>query len=164
MLGKRHPDSELLSAYLDNELPENETIGLQSHLQHCDLCREEFARLQRISRVIRKLPVSRVDSDAAYRELQQKISSRQAAEQAAKPTARRKAVHHSVHHWGKPVAAALMLLLLTAGIIFFTMQPQDGRDLLMAGVVEQEIDNSVAEQEFNEMIKGYDQLQDIHYY
>lgn len=166
MTRQKHIRSKLLSAYMDGELAPHETAAVEEHLSCCSSCREEFARLKRISGMLQALPAARINTDEAYRSLQTRIQQDTLSGLAARKTERkhRKAVHSSVHHWGKPVAAALAILILTAGIIFLATVPQGGSRLLMAGVVEQELDNSVVEQEVNDMIKGYDQLSEINYY
>ncbi|MEA2693495.1 MAG: hypothetical protein QOJ16_2882 [Acidobacteriota bacterium] len=41
-----HPDAELLSAYLDDEVGLVEARGLESHLQTCDACRAQLRQLR----------------------------------------------------------------------------------------------------------------------
>jgi predicted anti-sigma-YlaC factor YlaD len=45
-----------LSEYLDGELPDNERLGLEAHLQECDRCTATLSDLKRVVRQAQSLP------------------------------------------------------------------------------------------------------------
>ena len=47
---------EILSDYLDGELPEAERIALEAHLQGCDSCTEELESLRATVQMLRRMP------------------------------------------------------------------------------------------------------------
>ena len=47
---------EMLSDYLDGELPEAERIALEAHLQGCDSCTEELESLRATVQMLRRMP------------------------------------------------------------------------------------------------------------
>ena len=47
---------EMLSDYLDGELPEAERIALEAHLQGCDSCTEEMESLRTTVQMLRRMP------------------------------------------------------------------------------------------------------------
>ena len=47
---------EMLSDYLDGELPEAERIALEAHLQSCDSCTEELESLRATVQMLRRMP------------------------------------------------------------------------------------------------------------
>jgi anti-sigma factor RsiW len=52
----RHP-SELISAYLDGELINDEVVMLRAHLGSCGRCTAEMEDVQRVRSAVRSLPV-----------------------------------------------------------------------------------------------------------
>ena len=51
-----HPKSELLSDYLDGELPQQEAGRLETHLEECPSCSDLLRELSEVQRVARTLP------------------------------------------------------------------------------------------------------------
>jgi anti-sigma factor RsiW len=45
-----------LSAYLDNELDPDERMRVESHIQSCQPCREEYESLMKTSKLLQRLP------------------------------------------------------------------------------------------------------------
>ena len=56
---------EMLSDYLDGELPEGERIALEAHLQGCDSCTEEMESLRATVQMLRRMP--EVEAPCSFR-------------------------------------------------------------------------------------------------
>lgn len=52
-----HLDQELLSAYIDQELPAADMAAVEQHLAACDTCRAEYEELRALSTLVRELPI-----------------------------------------------------------------------------------------------------------
>jgi len=55
--------TELLSAYLDGELSQEERTRVESHLEHCAECQQELAGFRRTIRLVRSLPQLELPED-----------------------------------------------------------------------------------------------------
>lgn len=55
MTAHAHADAEILSAYLDRELPAREAERLESHLRDCPPCREHLDSLRRVVKGLQRM-------------------------------------------------------------------------------------------------------------
>jgi hypothetical protein len=100
-----HLDSELLSAYIDHELPAADVAAVERHLAECDDCRAEYNELRGLSTLVRELPVY-----LPKREIDVSDQPRGGSETLAKIIA-----------FSKPLAiAAVVLLVAFAGLRLLT--------------------------------------------
>ena len=106
-----HLDTELLSAYIDDELSPDDRRQVEEHLSSCEVCRREFEELRGISALVRELPtylprrVVEIDESAPH------------------PAS---GVLPKIIEFSKPLAvAALIVIVAVAGIRFF-MDDDDG--------------------------------------
>ena len=64
-----HLDPELLSAYIDHELPAADMAAVERHLAACETCRAEYEELRGLATLVRELPIyepKRVIDVSAY--------------------------------------------------------------------------------------------------
>jgi hypothetical protein len=54
-----HLDREVITAYIDAELPPDEMAAVEAHLASCETCRAEFGDLRAVAALVRQLPVYR---------------------------------------------------------------------------------------------------------
>ncbi len=117
-----HLDPELLSAYIDHELPAADMAAVERHLAACDTCRAEYEELRGLSTLVRELPVyqpKRVIDVSAH--------PRGGSDTLAKIIA-----------FSKPLAiAAVLLLVAFAGLRLLTDdEPDDGGDQISFSAVQ----------------------------
>lgn len=56
-----HEASELLSTYMDGELPSQARLALEEHLRTCNLCSQELAALRLLAEHVRDFPIPEPD-------------------------------------------------------------------------------------------------------
>ena len=61
------PNEQILSAYVDNELPERFRIEIFEHIDTCTRCSKYIDRLHAVSRSIQHLNVNRMAEEAKYK-------------------------------------------------------------------------------------------------
>lgn len=117
-----HLDPELLSAYIDHELPADDLAAVERHLADCGACRAEFEELRGISTLVRELPVYR-----PKRVVDVSGHPRGSSDTLARIIA-----------FSKPLAiAALVLLVAFAGLRLLTDdEPDDGGDQISFSAVQ----------------------------
>src|SRR5690625_130575 len=117
-----HLDPELLSAYIDHELPATDLAAVERHLADCGACRAEFDELIGISTLVRELPVYRTT-----RVVDVSGHPRGGSDTLARIIA-----------FSKPLAiAALVLLVAFAGLRLLTDDdPDDGGDQISFSAVQ----------------------------
>lgn len=100
------PDEQLLSVYLDKELPEPWASKLKEHLELCSSCKLKYQALERVSNLLKDTPEnSAFVSDRVWQQLEQTVESLQPL-----PTIWRKPVYLPLP---LAVAAAFVFALLS---------------------------------------------------
>jgi hypothetical protein len=117
-----HLAPELLSAYIDHELPAADMAAVEEHLAVCDACRAEYEELRGLSTLVRELPVYR-----PKREIDVSDYPRGGPDMLAKVIA-----------FSKPLAiAAVVLLVALAGLRLLTDdEPDDAGDQISFSAVQ----------------------------
>ena len=86
------PTKEMLSLYLDNELPQNYKEQLEAHVAGCDKCRAELEKLRAISSVFHKnaelISPDKKFTDESYERLMLKMKYSKNAGHTFKPVSR----------------------------------------------------------------------------
>jgi anti-sigma factor RsiW len=108
-----HLDPELLSAYIDHELPDADMAAVERHLAECDACRAEYEELRALSTLVRGLPV---------------YLPRREVDLGATDTGRSETLAKIVA-FSKPLAvAAVILLVAFAGLRLLSTMNEDAGD------------------------------------
>lgn len=117
-----HLDPELLSAYIDHELPAADIAAVERHLATCATCRAEYEELQGLSTLVRELPIY-----TPKRVIDVSGQPRGGSDTMAKIIA-----------FSKPLAiAAVLLLVAFAGLRLLTDdEPDDAGDQISFSAVQ----------------------------
>lgn len=117
-----HLDPELLSAYIDHELPAADMAAVERHLAECAACRAEYDELRGLSTLVRELPVY-----LPKREVDVSGYPRGGSDTLARVIA-----------FSKPLAiAAVVLLVAFAGLRLLTDdEPDDAGDQISFSAVQ----------------------------
>ena len=94
-----HP-SELISAYLDGELIEDETSELLSHLATCGRCSADLEEVQSVRAAVRSLPILELPADLL-----------------AEPDAAVVPIHRNRGVWVGAAAAVVALIIAIASVV-----------------------------------------------
>lgn len=99
------------SPYLDSELDSTKTFEVSEHLRNCPACRARFEREERVDELMkRSLRATRMPEDM-WSDLTRRV---------------RRSPQRVRSVWARPLAiAASIVMLITAGVLFFHGQPQE---------------------------------------
>ncbi len=128
---------ELISSYLDDELPKEETKDLLAHLEHCERCTEELTKfsVQKARIASLRALYAAPDPDIYFA---QRVMARIDALSSPQPSPVRLFLNNLISDlllpFRKPAVALPLVLLLTTGIItgFFlqSLSNRPGQQLL----------------------------------
>ncbi|MBN1934812.1 MAG: zf-HC2 domain-containing protein [Anaerolineae bacterium] len=104
--------SERLSAYIDRALPERERARVQSHLESCELCREELEMLLWTKRLLRQAPTIPVPRAFVVRRAD--LEGRPAAKRALISPRRRTLF---AAQWATALVALLFVFVLVGDVL-----------------------------------------------
>lgn len=93
-----------LSAYLDGELPPEDALALESHLESCEVCAEELADMRLLSSVLAEL--QEVDVPRSFALTQDQVARPTAAPQSIR------SINNGLRLTGGALAAALAVVLV----------------------------------------------------
>ncbi|MFO7560555.1 MAG: zf-HC2 domain-containing protein [Desulfobacterales bacterium] len=100
-----------LSAFIDNELPEQKAKEIQEHIQTCETCRKETALIRQIENSMKDLPEIEPSTDFES-SFWKKIN-------AIEERKKRWSISNFFFLNYRPYAAATLSALLIAGFVFF---------------------------------------------
>lgn len=125
-----------LHAYYDEELPFGDQIAVSAHLEWCDECAAELARLRRLTVAIRAASHGRVAlSREEAASLQSSVVSRLKAEQNVSFVAQAREVFEDMHlvyaGLGGAAAALVCVLIMIAMMRFATSERPDSLAVLV---------------------------------
>jgi len=125
-----------LHAYYDEELPFADQIAVSAHLEWCDECAAELARLRRLTTAIRTASQGRIAlSREEAASLQSSVVSRLKAEQNVSFVAQAREVFEDMHlvyaGLGGTAAALVCVLIMLAMMRFATTERPDSLAVLV---------------------------------
>ncbi len=104
-----------LSAFIDNELPEQRAKEIQEHIQTCETCRNETALIRQIENSMKNFPEIEPSADFE-RSFWKKIN-------AVEDEKKRWSISNLFFLKSRPYAAATLIAMLIAGFAFFYKAP-----------------------------------------
>ncbi len=116
--------SNLLVAYLDNEVSPSERALIQAHLDECDVCRKELAALSalqgRVHQFLRIRAAQAAPSSQAWSHLQGKLSRKESGlQRIVRSIGRAPSVQGGILGKCKPALAAIVVLAFVIVVIVF---------------------------------------------
>lgn len=103
----------LLSCYIDRELPGVDMLSIQRHLDNCSECRREYQTLLQVKRLLSEMPVVSPSASLEHRLVERVLRSPAPSSKWALPIPRQLA---------RPLAIAAALGAITLGAWYFGVQ------------------------------------------
>ena len=152
----KHATDSQLSALLDQVLDAGETEQVLQHCSTCPRCQARLDTYHRMHRLIAGLPVRDFDIDAALSNTRARIVRGDHAR-----LARRKK-----RAWQHPAMAIAAAALIAIAVLFALPSPETVEDPLdpKATLTQGPVDNCVAEQETDDIIRGYQNMTQLYYF
>jgi len=153
----KHISDRQLSAYIDNDLIDAEQQFVIAHTAECAPCKKRLDEYLAAQSMLRRLPPIQIDEEFALTRIRARIASEE----------REEAIRAS-HSWKKlwyPLAGLATTALITL-VLFFSLS-YSGEEALLSGkttLAQGPMDSCVAEQETDEIIRGYQDMQSLYYY
>jgi hypothetical protein len=103
---------EAMPWVLERSAPQEQSAWLIEHLEHCDQCRTEYARQERLRRAMSLPPEVQVDANAGLKRLLDRLDAHDSQPQPAPPPVARN------NNWvPRALAAAVLLQALAIGVL-----------------------------------------------
>jgi anti-sigma factor RsiW len=161
------PDRQILSVFLDGELPSPWKEKMEAHLQECPRCRADLERYAAVSQVLAtdSLPLSPME--AAQDRVWQELSDKPAANRPYRASwPRQPSVWRRSLSVPTPVAAAVAAVLVIAFIAAFTTRSEPGarpQDNLLAADMGLDVQGMVPVSDMNGIMQylGQEDTADI---
>lgn len=125
----------LLSCYIDRELPGIEMLAIQRHLDECTECRREYQTLLQVKRLVSAMPVVPPSVSLEERLVESVFRSAVPAGKWSLPMFRR---------MGRPLALAAVLGAVALGTWYLAVQarPPAEQDMTVVAGIANEIDHA----------------------
>lgn len=150
----KHITDRLISAFLDNEVPKHKRVRIEEHLDSCPECKKKLNHYQRIHAVLSALPVLPVDEQFALTRIRARIEESNNLELRTRKT------------WHNPLLALSLAALVAIAVLFAlpgTVTEEHSLDPKIT-LTQGPLDNCVAEQETDDIIRGYQSMKKLYYF
>ncbi len=150
----RHATDRQLSALLDNELPERKRARIEHHIESCPECKERLSQYRRMHAALSALPVLPVDEQFALTRIRARVEESGDLELLARRS------------WYHPALAIAVAALVAIAVLFAvpgTVTEENSLDP-KAALTQGPLDNCVAEQETDDIIRGYQSMKQLYYF
>lgn len=151
----KHISDRQLSAYIDNDLSDAERQNILAHTAECAPCKKRLDEYLAAQSMLRRLPQVAVDEEFALTRIRARIDSEEREEKTA-------LAWRNIWY---PLAGLVTTALVTL-ILFFTLS-YSGEQSLLNGkttLAQGPMDSCAAEQETDDIIRGYQDMQSLYYY
>jgi anti-sigma factor RsiW len=153
----KHISDRQLSAYIDNDLIDAEQQFIIAHTAECAPCKKRLDEYLAAQSILRRLPQAAIDEEFALTRIRARIASEEQSD-----------TQSAFHPWRNiwyPLAGLVTTALVTL-VLFFSLS-YSGEQSLLSGKItlaQGPMDSCVAEQETDEIIRGYQDMQQLYYY
>lgn len=150
----RHATDRQLSALLDNELPERRRARIEHHIESCPECKKRLNEYRGMHAALSALPVLPVDEQFALTRIRARVEESGDLELLARRS------------WYHPALAIAVAALVAIAVLFAvpgTVNEENSLDP-KAALTQGPLDNCVAEQETDDIIRGYQNMKQLYYF
>ncbi|MDR2733815.1 MAG: zf-HC2 domain-containing protein [Spirochaetota bacterium] len=154
----KHISDRQLSACIDNDLTEAEQQFVRAHAAECAVCKSRLDAYLAAQTMLRRLPQVKVDEEFALTRIRARIASEERIEE-------QEGIFHAWRRFMYPLAGVATTAAVTLAL-FFSLS-YSGEQALLSGkttLAQGPMDSCVAEQETDEIIRGYQDMQQLYYY
>lgn len=150
----RHIPNRQLSTLLDNELTERKKKRIEEHCRTCPVCQTRLAEYRKMQSALSSLPVLPIDEQFALTRIRAQI--REAGTVPA-------LIARSWYHPALAIAAAALIAI--AVLFALPKDAAEGNSMDPKTTLTQgPMDNCVAEQETDDIIRGYQNMKQLYYF
>jgi anti-sigma factor RsiW len=162
----KHISDREFSALIDGDLSAAELEAAETHCAACAACAQQKNPYLSLQHALRGLPQVKVDETLALARIRERIAS---AGKEAVPRAAQTPVLHTRKKSGirwYPVAALASAALIALALVFSLTYRGEHADLLAGKttLTQGPADTCVAEQETDDIIRGYQNMRQLYYF